>query len=192
MEITQIGSVKLVSTILQSVALILNKTFGTATTVLYATQQLTPMRNTTPQTLLGSTFSIPLTLLFIGAPLVATITCMAAGVTSTTTLLILGLSTITVYLATYEQLFIAQSATTFLLWPNGIIVGIIVGLSYMPYPLSTTALMSIFLLLRIATAIMLSYIANQRWNVPPLVHSRTIYIAGSLTTIIVLLKFLID
>jgi hypothetical protein len=186
LEINQIGHVKLISTLIHSLALILNKTFTNATAVLYATQQMTQQYNAASANLLSTTFSRPFTLV---------VSLMTVGVTgaylggvsiSIPLLLTLALSISTSYLATYEQLFISQSATNILLAPNIATLIILVILSQLSHSISSTSIIGIFFVLRLFTAFFLSYIAAQRWKISPLLHSKSFFIAGSLGVIMAL------
>lgn len=190
LEITHIGSVKLISTVVHSLALILNKTFANATAVFYATQKLSPLPNTNPEHVLGSAFSTPFTMLISIMTLGLVGAYLSGAIISTTLLFVLGLSLSTCYLVTYEQLFISHSATTALLAPNITTLMILVALSQLPLALSSSSIMGAFLVLRIGTAILLSHIANQRWHIAPLLHPRSFFIMGSLGVITILITII--
>lgn len=188
LEISQIGTVKLLSTAIQSLALILNKIFGTTTAVVYANHQTTPAQDTTPSVLLSRVLNRGMNLL-VGTVAITVMGCYLCGLhISPMVFVTIGLSIVTCLLSTYEQLFISQTAVSWLVFFNVTTLAVIFGLSQLSYQISAYMIMKLFLFLRIATALVISHIAFKRWELLLSTHNKIILISSLITIAILMFK----
>lgn len=166
--VVNIGSIKLITVIIQSMSLILSKTFGTSTAVLYATQKANQLHTVDSWALLRNAYQVPFALLTF---LIVSTICgcfLFAAEFPLINLLVMVIGAATSYLVIYEQLFIAHSSTQTIVWPNIATIIILLALSSI---CPATYVLSIFLVLRLVTIGYLQYqtyytTSNKRLSTP--------------------------